>query len=138
MVREIEVAAIQKVRSFNRTVAERIGALGDRFLQRSRPMNEARLLWEIGHDGAEVRELRARLGIDSGYLSRILRSLEKQRLVRTRANHDDGRVRRVSLTSAGLTERTELDRRSDALALSILEALSDSQRELLTKAMAEI
>ena len=64
MVREIEKAAIQKARSFNRTVAERIGTLNDQFLQRSRPMNEARLLWEIGHDGAEVRELRSRLGIE--------------------------------------------------------------------------
>jgi hypothetical protein len=52
MVRKIEKASIQKIRSFNRTVAERIGAVSDRFLQRSRPMNEARLLWEIGHDGA--------------------------------------------------------------------------------------
>src|SRR5215475_3564300 len=98
MVREIQEAAIQKVRSFNRTVAERIGAVSDRFLQRSRPMNEARLLWEIGHDGAEVRELRSRLGIDSGYLSRVLRSLEKQKLTKTRADLEDRRVRRVSLT----------------------------------------
>jgi len=116
MVREIEVAAIHKVRSFNRTVAERIGALSDRFLQRIRPMNEARLLWEIGPDGAEVRELRSRLGIDSGYLSRVLRSLERQGLVTIRADHEDQRVRRASLTRAALHERKELDRRSDAPA----------------------
>src|SRR5215469_4807143 len=120
MVREIEVAAIQKVRSFNRTVAERIGALGDRFLQRSRPMNEARLLWEIGHDGAEVRELRSRLGIDSGYLSRVLRSLEKQRLITTRVVPEDRRLRRIFLTRAGLAERAELEQRSDELATNIL------------------
>ncbi len=131
-------AAVRQVRSFNRTVAERIGALDDRFLQRGRPMGEARLLWEIGPDGAEIRELRGRLGIDSGYLSRVLRSLEKQGLVRTRAHHEDGRVRRASLTKAGLKERAELDRRSDALAVSILDTLSDRQRGLLTAAMGEV
>ena len=138
MVREIEEASIQKVRSFNRTVAERIGAVSDRFLQRSRPMNEARLLWEIGHDGAEVRELRSRLGIDSGYLSRVLRSLERQALVMTRADREDQRVRRASLTRAGLHERKELDRRSNELALSILEALSARQRDRLMTAMGEV
>ena len=112
--------------------AERIGAVSDRFLQCSRPMNEARLLWEIGHDGAEVRELRSRLGIDSGYLSRVLRSLERQGLVMTRADREDQRVRRASLTRAGLHERKELDRRSNELALSILEALSARQRDRLS------
>ncbi len=101
-------------------------------------MNEARLLWELGPDGAEVRGLRGRLGLDSGYLSRVLRSLEKQGLVRTRADREDRRVRRASLTKAGRKERAELDRRSDALAARILETLSDRQREQLTAAMAEV
>jgi DNA-binding MarR family transcriptional regulator/GNAT superfamily N-acetyltransferase len=130
--------AVQQVRSFNRTVAERIGAIDDRFLQRGRPMGEARLLWEIGPDGVEVRTLRTRLGIDSGYLSRVLRSLEKQGLVTVCASSEDGRVRRASLTEAGLGERAELDRRSDALAARILEPLSDRQREVLTAAMGEV
>ena len=131
--------AIKQVRSFNRTVAEGIGALGDRFLGRARPMAEARLLWEIGPDGAEVRELRARLGLDSGYLSRVLRSLERQRLVALRVRPDDRRVRRAHLTRAGLAERAELDRRSDDLALRILEPLSERQRAtLVVVAMTEV
>jgi DNA-binding MarR family transcriptional regulator/GNAT superfamily N-acetyltransferase len=134
----MDAVAVRQVRSFNRTVAERIGALDDRFLQRGRPTSEARLLWEIGPDGAEVRELRGRLGIDSGYLSRVLRSLEKQGLVRTLADHEDRRVRRASLTKAGLNERAQLDRRSDALAVRILETLSDRQRGVLTAAMEEV
>ena len=101
-------------------------------------MSEARLLWEIGPDGAEIRELRGRLGIDSGYLSRVLRSLEKQGLAKTRADHEDRRVRRASLTKAGLNKRAELDRRSDALAVRILESLSDRQRGVLTAAMGEV
>jgi len=75
MVREMDRAAVQRVRRFNRTVAERINALSDRFLGRGRPMGESRVLWEIGLDGKEVRELRAQLGLDSGYTSRMLRSL---------------------------------------------------------------
>lgn len=101
-------------------------------------MNESRLLWEIGPDGAQVRELRARLDIDSGYLSRVLRCLEKQRLVKTRADRRDGRVRRTSLTKAGLRERAELDRRSDELAVEILETLSERQRGALTAAMGQV
>jgi DNA-binding MarR family transcriptional regulator/GNAT superfamily N-acetyltransferase len=131
-------AAVRKIRSFNRTVAERIGALDDRFLQGARPMAEARLLWEIGPHGAEVRALRERLGIDSGYLSRVLHSLEKEGLLAVSASPGDRRVRRLLLTEAGLNERAELDRRSDALAEEILEALTERQRQNLTHAMGEV
>jgi len=55
VVREPERQAIEQVRTFNRTVAERIGALSDEFLGRARPMGESRTLWEIGPRGAEVR-----------------------------------------------------------------------------------
>src|SRR5918997_6049614 len=105
----MDPTVVQRVRSFNRAVADGIGALDDRFLGRARPMGEARLLWEIGPDGAEIRELRARLGLDSGYVSRVLRSLEQQGLVVVRASSGDARVRRAELTRAGLAERAELD-----------------------------
>jgi DNA-binding MarR family transcriptional regulator/GNAT superfamily N-acetyltransferase len=134
----VDTGAVQQVRSFNRIVAERIGALDDRFLNRNRPIGEARLLWEIGSQGAEVRELRSRLGIDSGYFSRVLRSLEKQRLIRTRVVPEDRRLRRIFLTRAGLAERAELERRSDGLATNILESLSDQQRGVLTAAMRQV
>jgi DNA-binding MarR family transcriptional regulator/GNAT superfamily N-acetyltransferase len=129
---------VRRVRSFNRTVSQRIGALKDHFLDRDRPLGEARLLYEIGRDGAEVRDLRARLELDSGYVSRRLRSLERQGLVKARPTADDGRVRRVKLTRKGLREVTELDRRSDAFATSILAPLSAAQRDRLVAAMAEV
>jgi DNA-binding MarR family transcriptional regulator/ribosomal protein S18 acetylase RimI-like enzyme len=129
---------VQQVRSFNRLVTERVGALNDRFLGRDRSLGEARLLWEIGADGADVRELRGRLGLDSAYVSRLLRSLERQRLVRVKASEKDGRVRRVRLTRAGLAERAELDQRSDEFARSLLEPLSESQQATLAAAMAEV
>src|SRR5262249_10896336 len=131
-------AAIRQVRSFNRIVAERLGALSDRFLRRRRPMGEARLLWEIGKDSAELRQLRERLGLDSGYLSRALHSLEDQGLVKVRARRHDQRVRLAALTKAGLEERAELDRLSDGLAVHILESLSEKQRLTLLTAMGEV
>ena len=137
-VREMDETRIPQVRSFNRVVAERFGTLHDRFLGRARPMGESRLLWEIGPSGADVRSLRGRLGLDSGYLSRVLRSLENQGLIEVSASTADGRLRRVCLTSAGRKERAELDRRSDALVLDVLEALTEQQRSRLAAAMADV
>src|SRR5215472_19164822 len=90
------------VRSFNRTVTQRIGALDDAFLARGRPLGQARLLWEIGPAGHDVRLLRSRLDLDSGYLSRLLRSLEDDGLIVVEPSQADGRVRTARLTARGL------------------------------------
>src|SRR5947209_5281333 len=126
------------IRRFNRTVAAGIGTLTDHFLGRGRPYGESRVLWEIGVEGADLRELRARLSLDSGYLSRLLRSLERQRLVRLRVRAGDRRGRRAELTPAGRRERAELDKRSDGVAARILEPLSDRQRARLLRAVADV
>ena len=131
-------AAIAQVRRFNRTVTQRVGALDDRFLARDRSLGESRLLWEIGPDERDVRSLRTELGLDSGYLSRLLRSLEAAGLVTVRASESDGRVRTARLTRAGVAERAVLDRRSDELAASLLAPLGAHQRERLVAAMAEV
>jgi DNA-binding MarR family transcriptional regulator/ribosomal protein S18 acetylase RimI-like enzyme len=130
--------AVDQVRRFNRTVTERVGALRDHFLGRGRPLGEARLLWEVGAEGADVRELRGRLSLDSGYLSRMLRALEGERLVVVEASPGDGRVRRVRLTKRGRSERAELDRRAEGLARGLLEPLSEGQRARLVAAMSEV
>jgi DNA-binding MarR family transcriptional regulator/GNAT superfamily N-acetyltransferase len=129
---------IEQVRRFNRSVTQRVGALNDRFLALDRPLAEARLLWEIGPDGCEVRSLRSRLELDSGHASRLLRSLEADGLVEVVPSGADGRVRTARLTPAGRAERAELDRRSDELARSFLEPLSSAQRERLVAAMGEV
>jgi DNA-binding MarR family transcriptional regulator/GNAT superfamily N-acetyltransferase len=134
----LRASAIQQVRSFNRTVAERIGALSDQFLGRGRPIGESRTLWEIGPDGAEVRELRTRLSLDSGYTTRVLQSLERQGLVRICPSDRDARVREVRLTRAGRAERAELDSRSDLIAASFLEPLDDRQQARLVEAMGDV
>jgi DNA-binding MarR family transcriptional regulator/GNAT superfamily N-acetyltransferase len=129
---------VAQVRSFNRLVTEQVGALNDHFLGRDHSLGESRLLWEIGNEGAEVRELRGRLALDSAYVSRLLRALEGQGLVVVEASPSDGRVRHARLTDAGRAERAELDRRSDEFATAVLAPLSDSQRARLTAAMAEV
>jgi DNA-binding MarR family transcriptional regulator/GNAT superfamily N-acetyltransferase len=129
---------IGQVRRFNRTVTQRVGALDDAFLSRDRPLGQARLLWEIGPDGSDVKVLRTRLDLDSGYLSRLLRSLADDALVTVAPSGDDGRIRTARLTSQGLAEKAELDRRSDDAAAAILAPLTARQRERLVSAMAEV
>jgi DNA-binding MarR family transcriptional regulator/ribosomal protein S18 acetylase RimI-like enzyme len=137
-VRQMDPAAVQRVRTFNRTVAERIGALSDQFLGRGRPMGESRALWEIGPDGIEVRELRDRLGLDSGYASRVLGALQREGLITVKASSHDGRARFVRPTAKGRAERAELDRRADRVALSFLEPLDADKRAKLVTAMTEV
>lgn len=129
---------IERVRRFNRTVTERVGVLHDHYLGRHRPIGEARLLWEIGEQGQDVRRLRERLGLDSGYVSRLLRSLQTDGLVIVEPQSQDRRVRTVRLTAAGRAERTTLDRRSDELASSLLGPLNAAQRARLVAAMTEV
>src|SRR4029450_10281325 len=112
--------AIRRVRSFNRTVTERVGVLSDHFLDRPRPLAESRLLWEVGREGADVRELRARLSLDSGYVSRLLRARDARGWVGVERGRAGARVRRVRLTARGLRELALLDRRSDRLARELL------------------
>ena len=126
------------VRRFNRVVTQRVGALQEAYLARGRSLGLDRVLWEIGLDGCDVRSLRARLDLDSGYLSRLLRSLERSGLVQVERSGGDGRVRIARLTKEGVAEREVLDRRSDELAVSILEPLSERQQKRLVAAMDEV
>jgi DNA-binding MarR family transcriptional regulator/GNAT superfamily N-acetyltransferase len=130
--------SIQQVRRFNRAVTRRIGILTDDYLGRGRPWAESRLMFEIGVAGADVRELRERLSLDSGYLSRLLRSLEGQKLVVSRATKADARVRRISLTRKGLDEWKLMEERSDGIAEALLTPLNDTNRRRLLTAMAEV
>src|SRR5882757_1579294 len=129
---------IEQVRRFSRTVTERVGVLHDHYLGRDRPIGEARLLWEIGERGRDVRWLRERLGLDSGYLSRLLRSLETAGLATVEPRPEDRRVRTVRLTDAGRAECALLDVRSDELAGSLLASLNTAQRARLVAAMGDV
>jgi len=77
----MEIGHVSSLRRFNRYFTRRIGALDDHYLGQNLPLAEARMLFEIGEageDGVSLRELRTRLGLDAGYLSRMVKSLEGQ------------------------------------------------------------
>lgn len=134
----MDSAQVALVRCFNRLVTQRAGALEDHFLGRDRPLGESRVLYEIGPGGADLRDLRARLGLDSGYLSRLVQSLAAAGLLTLSADPGDERVRRAQLTPAGLAEVDEMNRRSDEAAEALLTPLTESQRERLVAAMTDV
>jgi DNA-binding MarR family transcriptional regulator/GNAT superfamily N-acetyltransferase len=129
---------IAQVRRFNRLVTQRIGALNDNFLGLDRPLGESRLLYEIGPEGADLRDLRLRLGLDSGYVSRLVQALQNRGLVRLRQGSSDQRVREARLTAAGRREIRKMNTRSDQAAAALLRALPSAQRPRLVAAMAEV
>jgi DNA-binding MarR family transcriptional regulator/GNAT superfamily N-acetyltransferase len=130
---------VELIRAFNRTVTRRLGVLNEKYLGRDRPLAESRLLFEIGAPGASVRDLRTRLGLDSGFLSRLLRALERKGLMTTmRRSADDGRVRFVRLTRAGTVELRRINTLADELAQSMLTTLTPEQGRRLVSAMSEV
>ncbi|GID32067.1 bifunctional helix-turn-helix transcriptional regulator/GNAT family N-acetyltransferase [Paractinoplanes brasiliensis] len=128
---------IEVVRDFNRFYTQRLGVLHDHYLGQGRPLGEARLLFEIGA-GADLRDLRGRLGLDSGYLSRLLRSLGDQGLVSVGPHPADRRVRVATLTEAGRRERADLESRSRDSVAALLEPLTEEQRARLIEAQERI
>ena len=131
----VDTASAAVLRRFNRTWTQRVGVLEESFLGTGRPLAASRLLFEIGTAGAGVAELRDRLGLDSGYLSRLVRRLEHEGLAELEADPHDGRRRRAVLTADGLAALHELDARSDALAERIAGALRPQERARLEEAL---
>jgi DNA-binding MarR family transcriptional regulator/predicted GNAT family acetyltransferase len=134
----MDESQLLQIRRFNRAVTQRVGALEVDYLRRGRPLAEARLLFEIGDDGVDVRTLRSNLKLDSGYLSRLVQSLTTQGLIVVAKGAGDGRRRHVSLTRKGNAERAAYDRLSDQLAASMLAPLDASERSRLLTAMGEV
>ncbi|QOV36106.1 GNAT family N-acetyltransferase [Streptomyces ferrugineus] len=130
----VSVEHVTAFRRFNRYFTRRIGVLDDHYLGQDRPLGEARVLFEVG-DGASLRELRSRLGLDAGYLSRMAKALQAQGMVRLSTHPQDSRLRMIELTPAGRTEVREQNRRADGVVNDLLDGLTDPQRAELTEAM---
>ncbi|WP_316163508.1 helix-turn-helix domain-containing GNAT family N-acetyltransferase [Bradyrhizobium sp. SZCCHNRI20481] len=124
---------ISRVRRFNRAVTSEVGALDTSFLGRGRPLGAARVLNAIGHGRSDVADLRDYLALDSGLMSRLLRSLEEEGLVTTRPHPDDARRRIARLTAAGRREFEAYETLSNAQAESMLAR--HGQPEALLAAM---
>jgi DNA-binding MarR family transcriptional regulator len=128
---------IARVRAFNRLVTRQIRVLDDRYLGH-RPLGECRVLYEIGERGSSPRDVRIRLGLDSGYLARMLRALQRDGLVESAPDPADRRTKRLTLTAQGRAELAALEDISDELAASALAPLDAEQRERLLRAQAEV
>jgi DNA-binding MarR family transcriptional regulator/GNAT superfamily N-acetyltransferase len=111
---------ISRVRRFNRAVTSEVGALDTSFLGRGRPLGAARVLNAIGHGRIDVAELRDYLGLDSGLMSRLLRSLEDEGLIETIPHLDDARRRIAKLTRAGRHEFNAYETISNSQAGALL------------------
>jgi DNA-binding MarR family transcriptional regulator/GNAT superfamily N-acetyltransferase len=121
---------ISRIRRFNRAVTSEVGALDSSFLGRGRPLGAARVLNSIGHGRSDVADIRDYLGLDSGLMSRLLRSLEEEGLIETTAHPDDARRRVARLTRSGRREFDAYETLSNAQAESML-ARHPRREELL-------
>jgi DNA-binding MarR family transcriptional regulator/GNAT superfamily N-acetyltransferase len=121
---------ISRVRRFNRSVTAEVGALDTSFLGRGRPLGAARVLNAIGQGQGDVAAIRDYLGLDSGLMSRLLRSLEDEGLIETVANAQDARRRIARLTEVGNSEFLAYEALSNAQAQTFL-ARHPNPEELL-------
>jgi DNA-binding MarR family transcriptional regulator/GNAT superfamily N-acetyltransferase len=130
---------VRTLRSFNRTVTAAMGVLDEGLLQTEFVLSEARTIHDLAQrDATEVSDLRERLGLDSGYLSRLLSRLEERDLVRREASPADGRRQVASLTPAGRDAFAVLDSRADHEAARLLDALGDRDRLRLVSGMRAV
>lgn len=133
----------EQVRRFNRFYTRRIGVLHDRLLDSEFSLAESRLLWELAHaapdcPGPTATELGAALGLDGGYLSRLLRRLKERGLIQGVRSASDGRQTHLSLTAAGRRAFAPLDRRSQAQIGELLGTLDDARQQQLLQAFATV
>ena len=130
---------IGAVRRFNRFYTKKIGVLSEAFLNTPYSLTEARVLHALAHrDGATATWLCEELGLDAGYLSRILRSFEQQKLLLRIPSPQDGRQTLISLTSTGRDAYEPLDRASQSDIGNLLAQLADADQERLVGAMRTV
>src|SRR5690348_11062571 len=130
---------VDRVRRFNRFYTERIGVLTEHLLDSDYSLTEVRVLYEIDHgDRPTAARIAADLGVDRGYLSRILQRLQREGLVRRATSPHDGRAHLLTLTPKGRRLFRGLDRRADRQIEQLLHRTSDAKRGRLTSAMQTI
>jgi DNA-binding MarR family transcriptional regulator/GNAT superfamily N-acetyltransferase len=130
---------IAAVRRFNRFWTRRIGALGEGHLETPFSLTEARVLYELAQrDSATATELIQELGLDAGYLSRILRGFQERGIIDRRPSEADARQSRLSLTAAGRDAFAEVDAAARRDIGDMLGALAEPEQDRLVAAMGTI
>jgi len=130
---------VQSVRRFGRFYTRHIGALQDTWLESSYALPVARLIYEIAqHEQTSASALAEELGLDTGYVSRLLRRLHEQGIVDKQPSADDGRVTVLSLTESGKEAFAKLNAASQGQVESMLNPLSVTDRQRLVEAMGVI
>ena len=128
---------VEAMRQFNRFYTKTIGVLHEGLLQSPFSLTESRVLYELAHrDRPTSAELGKELGLDAGYLSRLLKGFAERGLIDRQPSDLDGRQAHVSLTEAGHAAFAPLDARSRADMGAILQALPEAAQERLVAAMA--
>lgn len=139
MATQISDERIGAIRSFNRFFTRQIGVLREGLLHSPYSLTEARILFELGHrDNLTASDLCRELGLDAGYLSRILSRLESQGLLEKVRPENDGRQRLLQLTSGGRNAFALLDRRSRDEVAEMLSELNEEQQQRLLQSMQTI
>jgi DNA-binding MarR family transcriptional regulator/GNAT superfamily N-acetyltransferase len=132
-------ASAEAVRRFNRFYTRRIGVLEESLLGSGLTLSQARVVFELGRRGAwTAGGMVSELGLDAGYVSRLLASLEKRKLIARRPSEADGRQAIVTLTAAGSECYDELDARSQHDIAAMLAKLAPGDRQRLLSAMATV
>ncbi len=134
-----DVVELDAVRRFNRFYTRRLGLLNEALLDSGFTLTEARVLFELADRGdATATDLRADLGLDAGYLSRMLKAFERKGLVTKTRSEADGRQSWLSLTGEGQRTFRPMEAASRAQVAEMIAALGIAGRERLVGSMATI
>lgn len=130
---------VDAVRQFNRFYTRQIGVLHEGLLGSRHSLTEVRVLYELAHrENLTSTELSTGLGLDAGYLSRILRGFAREELIDRKTSQTDARQTLLSLTRRGKSLFAELDARARAEVAAIIKPLSSAEKRSLVEAMRAI
>ena len=139
MLQQDSGGQIAKVRAFNRFYTRKLGVLDQQLLKSPFSLSEARVLYELAHrEDAAAKEIGIELGLDPGYLSRIVQKFDEDGLITRKPLAADRRQYRLGLTAKGRQAFAKLDRSTHDDVAGMLAALPDGERRRLVGAMAEI
>jgi DNA-binding MarR family transcriptional regulator len=135
----MKMNAVNKVRAFNRFYTMVLGLLDKHLLDSKFTLPEVRVMYEIYHrkkiTSKEIAEL---LGMDKGYLSRILLSFDNKKLIDRKANKVDGRVQEISLSAKGEKEFIAINLASENQVVELLSGFNSQEIDKLVSHMDEI